>query len=85
MGGFRSARFAARAVDFEFRDRLFALGRPPQNVLAATLGMPEDLVSLCFSVQIELTGGESRISAGGQAPTRLGGRLNVRVVRQFSP
>ena len=45
----RTGRFAAGAVDFELRDRLFARRRPAEDVLAAAFGVPEDLVSLCFA------------------------------------
>jgi hypothetical protein len=44
----RSVSFAARAVDFELGDRLFVGAAPAEDVLAAALGVPEYLVSLCF-------------------------------------
>ena len=42
------AEFAARAIDFELGDRLFVGAAPAEDILAAALGMPENLVSLCF-------------------------------------
>ena len=45
----RLAQFAAGAVDFQFSHRLFARRGPAEDVLAAALGMPEYLVSLCFA------------------------------------
>jgi hypothetical protein len=47
--------------------------------------MPKNFVSLCFSVQIELADGESRVRTGGQAPAGLGGRLQTRAIWQFPP
>jgi hypothetical protein len=54
----RLACFVAGAINFEFRDRFFAWGSPSQDVLAVAFGVSKDLVSLCFSVRIELIGGE---------------------------
>ena len=50
-GGAGLIDFAARAIDFELGDRLAVGAAPAEDVLAAALGMPEDLVSLCFVVE----------------------------------
>src|SRR5262249_3032902 len=60
--------FAARPVDFELGDRLSVLGIPAQHVLAATFGMPENLISSCFIWKIVLIASESRNRAAGDGP-----------------
>src|SRR6266851_4834241 len=77
--------FAAGAIDFEFCNRLFALGRPAKDVLAAAFGMPKDLVSLCLFGQIELADGERRMRPHSYAPARFGGRLARQACQQFVP
>src|SRR5216683_6963065 len=84
-GGPGSVEFTAGAIDFEFCNRLFALGRPAKDVLSAALGMPEDLVSLCLFRQIELADGERGIRPPSRAPARFGSRLARQARQQFVP
>src|SRR6476659_2797224 len=46
--------FFTRTIDFEFADRRAADAAPAEDVLAAALGMPKDLVSLCLTGENEL-------------------------------
>lgn len=59
-GGVRRAQLAATPVDLKFHDRFFVLPGPAKDILAASFGVPEDFVSLCFTGEIGLADGERR-------------------------
>src|SRR2546430_2365859 len=71
-GGAGLIELTARAVNLEFGDRFLVGAAPAEDVLAASLGMPENLVNLCFILQIELADGEGRRRPAGRAPGFLG-------------
>ena len=52
--------FAARPIDFEFGDRRAGGTAPAEDVLAAALGMPKNLVTFCFTGKNELADGKRR-------------------------
>src|SRR6266850_5016293 len=71
--------FLTRTVDFEFGNRRAADAAPTEHVLAATLGMPKNFVSLCLTWENELAYRECGRCASGQAPD-FGRRLHRRNV-----
>jgi len=79
------AQFATGPIDFELGNRLFALRRPAENILAAAIGMPEDFINLCFPGRIELTDGECGVGTGGGAPIRFRRRIAQAPERQLVP
>src|SRR3954465_15464374 len=66
--------FFTRTIDFEFGDRRAADAAPAEHVLAAALGMPKNLVSLCLTWKNELAHCERGRDAPGLAP-EFGRRL----------
>src|SRR3954471_802532 len=60
--------FFTRTIDFEFGDRRAADAAPAEDVLAAALGMPKNLVSLCLTGENELAHRERGRAASGLAP-----------------
>jgi hypothetical protein len=61
------------------------LSHSAKDVLAVALGMPKDLISLCFFGKIELTDGKRRVRARSRAPARSRGGGNGSAWRQFVP
>ena len=72
--------FFTRTIDFEFGDRRSTDAAPAEHILAAALGMPKNLVSLCLAWKNELAYRERRCDASGLAPG-FGRRLHRDNVR----
>src|SRR5258705_4660747 len=59
--------FFTRTVDFEFGNRRAADAAPTEHVLATTLGMPKNFVSLCLTGKNKLAYREGGRCASGLA------------------
>ena len=69
------SRLGSRPIELQLHERIFARGGgPPDDILTATLGMPKNIISLCFQRAIDLRYGEGGVGARGQTPSRLVGR-----------